>query len=136
MGSTFQQDENKSIVIYVATAPPSSEEGKRSNPSKASEWFLKSYSLHNIRVTPLVYIAYILEDIYLTIYLYFRDLFYFSEVIMRPLCHLSLQPVDYENKRLYTLKVEGSNPHIDPQFLAWGPYKDEATIKVHTLKYA
>lgn len=45
------------------------------------------------------------------------------------------QPVDYENKRLYTLKVEGSNPHIDPQFLAWGPYKDEATIKVHTLKY-
>lgn len=52
------------------------------------------------------------------------------------MCHLSLslslpQPVDYENKRLYTLKVEGSNPHIDPQFLAWGPYKDEATIKVH-----
>ncbi|CAG00324.1 unnamed protein product, partial [Tetraodon nigroviridis] len=40
------------------------------------------------------------------------------------------KPVDYENKRLYTLKVEGSNPHIDPQFLAWGPYKDEATIKI------
>uniref|UniRef100_A0A674PHT2 Cadherin 11, type 2, OB-cadherin (osteoblast) n=1 Tax=Takifugu rubripes TaxID=31033 RepID=A0A674PHT2_TAKRU len=38
--------------------------------------------------------------------------------------------VDYENKRLYTLKVEGSNPHIDPRFLAWGPYKDEATIKI------
>ncbi|KAF0027794.1 hypothetical protein F2P81_020535 [Scophthalmus maximus] len=38
--------------------------------------------------------------------------------------------VDYETKRMYTLKVEGSNPHIDPQFIAWGPYKDEATIKV------
>lgn len=38
--------------------------------------------------------------------------------------------VDFETKRSYTLKVEGSNPHIDPQFLAWGPYKDEATIKV------
>uniref|UniRef100_A0A672YK31 Cadherin domain-containing protein n=1 Tax=Sphaeramia orbicularis TaxID=375764 RepID=A0A672YK31_9TELE len=38
--------------------------------------------------------------------------------------------VDYETKRLYTLKVEGSNPHVDPQFLAWGPYKDEATIKI------
>lgn len=44
--------------------------------------------------------------------------------------------MDYENKRLYTLKVEGSNPHIDPQFLAWGPYKDEATIKVHMLNKA
>lgn len=41
------------------------------------------------------------------------------------------QPVDFETKRSYTLKVEGSNPHIDPQFLAWGPYKDEATIKVN-----
>uniref|UniRef100_A0A8D3E7V6 Cadherin domain-containing protein n=1 Tax=Scophthalmus maximus TaxID=52904 RepID=A0A8D3E7V6_SCOMX len=38
--------------------------------------------------------------------------------------------VDYETKRMYTLKVEGSNPHIDPQFIAWGPYKDEATIKI------
>lgn len=38
--------------------------------------------------------------------------------------------VDFETKRSYTLKVEGSNPYIDPQFLAWGPYKDEATIKV------
>lgn len=42
------------------------------------------------------------------------------------------QPVDYETKRSYTLKVEGSNPHVDPQYLAWGPYKDEATIKVRT----
>lgn len=40
------------------------------------------------------------------------------------------QPVDFETKRTYTLKVEGSNPHIDAQFIAWGPYKDEATIKV------
>uniref|UniRef100_A0A8C6LIH7 Cadherin 11, type 2, OB-cadherin (osteoblast) n=1 Tax=Nothobranchius furzeri TaxID=105023 RepID=A0A8C6LIH7_NOTFU len=38
--------------------------------------------------------------------------------------------VDFETKRSYTLKVEGSNPHIDSRFLAWGPYKDEATIKV------
>ncbi|KAM8851758.1 cadherin-11 isoform 1-T3 [Synchiropus picturatus] len=38
--------------------------------------------------------------------------------------------VDFETKRSYTLKVEGSNPHIDPHYLAWGPYKDEATIKI------
>ncbi|RVE63325.1 hypothetical protein OJAV_G00154040 [Oryzias javanicus] len=38
--------------------------------------------------------------------------------------------VDYETKRSYSLKVEGSNPHIDSRFLTWGPYKDEATIKI------
>lgn len=38
--------------------------------------------------------------------------------------------MDYETKQTYVLKVEGANPHIDPQFIAWGPYKDEATIKV------
>lgn len=38
--------------------------------------------------------------------------------------------VDYESKRMYTLKVEGANPHIDPRFMSWGPYKDEATIKI------
>ncbi|CAL1577779.1 unnamed protein product [Knipowitschia caucasica] len=38
--------------------------------------------------------------------------------------------VDYETKRMYTLKVEGSNPHLDSRFMSWGPYKDEATIKI------
>uniref|UniRef100_A0A3B3ZWN7 Cadherin domain-containing protein n=1 Tax=Periophthalmus magnuspinnatus TaxID=409849 RepID=A0A3B3ZWN7_9GOBI len=40
------------------------------------------------------------------------------------------QRVDYETKRMYTLKVEGSNPHLDPRFMSWGPYRDEATIKI------
>lgn len=40
------------------------------------------------------------------------------------------QHVDFETKRSYTLKVEGTNPDVDSRFLAWGPYKDEATIKV------
>lgn len=38
--------------------------------------------------------------------------------------------MDYETKQTYVLKVEGANPHIDPKFISWGPYKDEATIKV------
>uniref|UniRef100_A0A3P8WRU5 Cadherin 11, type 2, OB-cadherin (osteoblast) n=1 Tax=Cynoglossus semilaevis TaxID=244447 RepID=A0A3P8WRU5_CYNSE len=38
--------------------------------------------------------------------------------------------VDFEKKRSYTLKVEGANTYVDPQFLAWGPYKDQATIKI------
>ncbi|XP_062405575.1 cadherin-11 [Sardina pilchardus] len=38
--------------------------------------------------------------------------------------------VDYEKKKTYTVKVEASNPHVDPRFMAWGPYKDTATVKV------
>lgn len=38
--------------------------------------------------------------------------------------------VDFETKRSYTLRVEASNPHVDPRYISWGPYKDEATVKV------
>ncbi|KAJ7985928.1 hypothetical protein DPEC_G00345550 [Dallia pectoralis] len=38
--------------------------------------------------------------------------------------------VDYETKKAYTLRVEASNTHVDPRFIAWGPYKDTATVKV------
>uniref|UniRef100_A0A7N6B0Q1 Cadherin domain-containing protein n=1 Tax=Anabas testudineus TaxID=64144 RepID=A0A7N6B0Q1_ANATE len=37
--------------------------------------------------------------------------------------------VDFETKKTYTLKVEGSNTYVDPQFLAWGPYKDEISVE-------
>ncbi|XP_067104825.1 cadherin-11 [Osmerus mordax] len=40
------------------------------------------------------------------------------------------KPVDFESKRAYTLRVEASNTHLDPRFIAWGPYKDSATVKV------
>uniref|UniRef100_A0A8C8BXQ6 Cadherin domain-containing protein n=2 Tax=Oncorhynchus TaxID=8016 RepID=A0A8C8BXQ6_ONCTS len=40
------------------------------------------------------------------------------------------KPVDFETKRAYTLRVEASNTHLDPRFIAWGPYKDTATVKV------
>uniref|UniRef100_A0A8C7UHE5 Cadherin 11, type 2, OB-cadherin (osteoblast) n=1 Tax=Oncorhynchus mykiss TaxID=8022 RepID=A0A8C7UHE5_ONCMY len=40
------------------------------------------------------------------------------------------KPVDFETKRAYTLRVEASNTHVDPRFIAWGPYKDTATVKV------
>uniref|UniRef100_A0A6Q2XG20 Cadherin domain-containing protein n=1 Tax=Esox lucius TaxID=8010 RepID=A0A6Q2XG20_ESOLU len=40
------------------------------------------------------------------------------------------KPVDYETKKAYTLRVEASNTHVDPRFIAWGPYKDTATVKV------
>ncbi|XP_064168883.1 cadherin-11-like [Anguilla rostrata] len=38
--------------------------------------------------------------------------------------------VDFETKRAYSLKVEASNVHVDPRFIAWGPYKDTATVKI------
>ncbi|KAJ8400442.1 hypothetical protein AAFF_G00395660 [Aldrovandia affinis] len=40
------------------------------------------------------------------------------------------KPVDFETKRAYTLRVEASNVHVDSRFIAWGPYKDSATVKI------
>lgn len=47
--------------------------------------------------------------------------------------HLSLsfvQPLDFETKKSYTLKVEAANVHIDPRFISGGPFKDTATVKI------
>ncbi|XP_063779035.1 cadherin-10-like [Pseudophryne corroboree] len=38
--------------------------------------------------------------------------------------------LDYENKRLYTLKVEVENTHVDPHFHYLGPFKDTTTVKI------
>ncbi|XP_040287916.1 cadherin-10-like isoform X5 [Bufo bufo] len=38
--------------------------------------------------------------------------------------------LDYESKRLYSLKVEVENTHIDPHFHYLGPFKDTATVKI------
>ncbi|KAM4688594.1 cadherin-10-like isoform 1-T2 [Discoglossus pictus] len=38
--------------------------------------------------------------------------------------------LDYESKRLYTLKVEAANTHMDPHFYYLGPFKDTATVKI------
>lgn len=38
------------------------------------------------------------------------------------------QPLDYESKRAYTLKVEASNIRSEPS--SGGPFKDTATVKI------
>ncbi|XP_077125828.1 cadherin-10-like isoform X1 [Ranitomeya variabilis] len=38
--------------------------------------------------------------------------------------------LDYESKRLYTLKMEVENSHVDPHFHYLGPFKDTATVKI------
>lgn len=40
------------------------------------------------------------------------------------------QPLDYETKRSYTLKVEATNRYIDPQFLTYGPFSDTTIVKL------
>ncbi|NXM25437.1 CADH8 protein, partial [Oxyruncus cristatus] len=40
------------------------------------------------------------------------------------------KPLDFENKKSYTLKVEAANTHIDPRFISGGPFKDTATVKI------
>ncbi|XP_041422178.1 cadherin-10 [Xenopus laevis] len=38
--------------------------------------------------------------------------------------------LDYEKKRLYTLKVEAANTHVDPHFYYLGPFKDTCSVKI------
>ncbi|XP_069665021.1 cadherin-9 [Haliaeetus albicilla] len=38
--------------------------------------------------------------------------------------------LDFENKMLYTLRVEATNTHPDPRFLQLGPFKDMAFVKI------
>ncbi|XP_075442019.1 cadherin-6-like isoform X1 [Ascaphus truei] len=38
--------------------------------------------------------------------------------------------LDFEKKKLYTLKVEAINSHVNPQFLYMGPFKDLATVRI------
>ncbi|XP_041923724.1 LOW QUALITY PROTEIN: cadherin-20-like [Alosa sapidissima] len=38
--------------------------------------------------------------------------------------------LDFESKRSYTLKVEGSNTHLDPRYLSKGPYRDITIVHV------
>uniref|UniRef100_A0A8D0BQU5 Cadherin-6 n=1 Tax=Salvator merianae TaxID=96440 RepID=A0A8D0BQU5_SALMN len=38
--------------------------------------------------------------------------------------------LDFEKKRQFTLKVEASNPHVDPRFLYMGPFKDSTTVRI------
>ncbi|NWU10543.1 CADH9 protein, partial [Cephalopterus ornatus] len=38
--------------------------------------------------------------------------------------------LDFENKVLYTLRVEATNAHPDPRFLQLGPFRDTALVKI------
>ncbi|KAL7851666.1 hypothetical protein AOLI_G00220220 [Acnodon oligacanthus] len=38
--------------------------------------------------------------------------------------------LDYESRRVYTIKVEVTNTHTDPNFIHLGPFSDTATVKV------
>ncbi|XP_028832444.1 cadherin-10a isoform X1 [Denticeps clupeoides] len=40
--------------------------------------------------------------------------------------------LDYEQQRVYTVKVEVCNTNVDPRFLSFGPFKDTATVKILT----
>lgn len=44
--------------------------------------------------------------------------------------YLFIQPLDYESRRLYTLKVEAENTHVDPRFYYLGPFKDTTIVKI------
>lgn len=49
---------------------------------------------------------------------------------LQPLFLIFIQKLDYESKRVYTVKVEVTNTHQDPNFFHLGPFSDTAIIKV------
>ncbi|XP_054840634.1 cadherin-6 isoform X4 [Eublepharis macularius] len=40
------------------------------------------------------------------------------------------KPLDFEKKRQFTLKVEATNPQVDPRFVYLGPFKDDTTVRI------
>ena len=60
---------------------------------------------------------------------------YVSSFCVLAALNMSLLPthpkvLDFEKKKVYTLKVEASNPHVEPRFLYLGPFKDAATVRI------
>lgn len=52
---------------------------------------------------------------------------------MRPLFFFLLcvpQPLDFERKRQYSLRIQVDNVHVSPRFFSMGPFRDEATVKI------
>uniref|UniRef100_A0A8B9KGD1 Cadherin-6 n=1 Tax=Astyanax mexicanus TaxID=7994 RepID=A0A8B9KGD1_ASTMX len=40
------------------------------------------------------------------------------------------KPLDYESRRMYSLRVQVTNTHVDPQFSHLGPFSDTATVRI------
>lgn len=43
---------------------------------------------------------------------------------------IAFQPLSFESKKSYTLKVEGANPHLEMRFLNLGPFQDTTTVHI------
>lgn len=44
--------------------------------------------------------------------------------------HFPIQQLDYESKRLYSLRVQVTNTHIDRRFEHLGPFSDTAMVRI------
>lgn len=54
-----------------------------------------------------------------------------ARVSLTPPCFcVSLQPLDFERKRQYSLRVQVENAHVNPRFFSVGPFRDEASVKI------
>lgn len=40
------------------------------------------------------------------------------------------QPLDFEKKHQYGLRLQVENIHINPRFFSMGPFRDEASVKI------
>lgn len=40
------------------------------------------------------------------------------------------QPLDFEKKQQFGLRLQVENVHINPRFFSMGPFRDEASVKI------
>ncbi|KAI4885706.1 hypothetical protein NFI96_004766 [Prochilodus magdalenae] len=50
--------------------------------------------------------------------------------VLLDMAKVLLQPLDYEIKNLFSLRIEATNRNIDPQFLTFGPFSDITAIRI------
>eukprot|EP00079_Xenopus_tropicalis_P036676 XP_017950447.1 PREDICTED: cadherin-20 isoform X3 [Xenopus tropicalis] len=62
------------------------------------------------------------------------DGFEFFDIVTDPSNQVGVitvkKPLDFENKKSYTLKIEGSNPHLEIRFLNLGPFRDTTSVHI------
>lgn len=68
---------------------------------------------------------------------HFRHLSYFdkgseslSQCFLYSPCLPLLQPLDFETKSIFSLRIEATNRNIDSNFLSSGPFSDTTSVKV------
>lgn len=51
-------------------------------------------------------------------------------VVQRSRLSFVTQPLDFEKKQQFGLRLQVENVHINPRFFSMGPFRDEASVRI------